>query len=133
MHNPLVNMTIDWTDEMASDFKKYESEVKNVFPRCRLSKDTTVEVNLIYFDHEIFKSCHDHVVHSGMALFSVKVTVSLLVSVSLHGLKLINEYLRFALGLPIIFFLTCFIYFTFDFSFIIFTIKCVCGIRFFCG
>ena len=46
MHNPLVNMTIDWTDEMASDFKKYESEVKNVFPRCRLSKDTTVEVNL---------------------------------------------------------------------------------------
>ncbi|CAH3194021.1 unnamed protein product [Porites evermanni] len=43
MYNPLVNMTIDWTDEMASDFKKYESEVKNVFPRCRLSKDTTVE------------------------------------------------------------------------------------------
>lgn len=130
MHNPLVNMTIDWTDEMASDFKKYESEVKNVFPRCRLSKDTTVEVNLlIYFDHEIFKSCHDHVVPSGMALFSVKVTVSLLVSVSLHGLKLINEYLRFANN----FFLTCFIYFTFDFSFIIFTIKCVYGIRFFYG
>ena len=51
MHNPLVNMTIDWTNEMVSDFKKYESEVKNVFPRCRLSKDTTVEV----------KSCHDHV------------------------------------------------------------------------
>lgn len=130
MHNPLVNMTIDWTDEMASDFKKYESEVKNVFPRCRLSKDTTVEVNLIYFDHEIFKSCHDHVVPSGMALFSVKVTVSLLVSVSLHVLKLINEYLRFANNF---FFLTCFIYFTFDFSFIIFTIKCVYGIRFFYG
>ena len=95
MHNPLVNMTIDWTDEMASDFKKYESEVKNVFPRCRLSKDTTVEVNLIYID-KMFKSCHDHVARPGMALFSVKVTVSLLVSVTLQGLKLINEYLRFA-------------------------------------
>jgi len=63
MHNPLVNMTIDWTDEMASDFKKYESKVKNVFPRCRLSKDTTVEVNLIYID-KMFKSCHDHAVIS---------------------------------------------------------------------
>lgn len=128
MHNPLVNMTIDWTDEMASDFKKYESEVKNVFPRCRLSKDTTVEVNLIYID-KMFKSCHDQVAPPGMALFSVKVTVSPLVSVTLHGLKLINEYLRFANN----FFLTWFIYFTFDFSFIIFTIKCVCGIRFFYG
>ena len=97
MHNPLVNMTIDWTNEMASDFKKYESEVKNVFPRCRLSKETTVEVNLAYID-KMFKSCHDHVAPPppGMALFSVKVTVSLLVSVTLHGLKLINEYLRFA-------------------------------------
>lgn len=128
MHNPLVNMTIDWTDEMASDFKKYESEVKNVFPRCSLSKDTTVEVNLIYID-EMFKSCHDHAAPPGMALFSVKVIVSLIVSVTLHGLKLINKYLRFANNL----FLTCFIYFTFDFSFIIFTIKCVCGIRFFYG
>lgn len=91
MHNPLVNITIDWTDEMVSDFKKYESEVKNLFPRCRLSKDTTVEVNLIYID-KMFKSCHDYVAPPGMALFSVKVTVSLLVSVTLHGLKLINEY-----------------------------------------
>lgn len=130
MHNPLVNMTIDWTGEVASDFKKYESEVKNVFPRCRLSKDTTVEVNSIYID-KMFNSCHDHVAPflPGMALFSVKVTVSLLVSVTLNGLKLINEYLRFANN----FFLTCFIYFTFDCSFIIFTIKCVCGITFFYG
>ena len=45
-NNPLANMTIDWTDKMAADFRKYEGGVKTVFPRCRLSKATTVAVSI---------------------------------------------------------------------------------------
>ena len=34
--NPLVKMNIKWTDEMAADFRRYESEVKTVIPGCWL-------------------------------------------------------------------------------------------------
>lgn len=44
-HNPLVNMTINWTDEMAADYKQYKDDVTKVFPECRLSKATTVAVS----------------------------------------------------------------------------------------
>lgn len=44
-HNPLVNMAIDWTDEMASDFKKYGDDVKAVFTECGLH-NLTVAVSI---------------------------------------------------------------------------------------
>ena len=44
--NPLVNMNIEWTDEMVSDFKKYEADVKAVFPACGLYNWTTVAVSI---------------------------------------------------------------------------------------
>lgn len=40
--NPLVDKEIDWTDRMVSDFKKYEDDVKEVFPVCSLYNLTTV-------------------------------------------------------------------------------------------
>ncbi|KAL9979556.1 hypothetical protein ACROYT_G017234 [Oculina patagonica] len=40
--NPLVNMNIEWTDQMVSDFKKYEADVKAVLPVCGLYNVTTV-------------------------------------------------------------------------------------------
>lgn len=43
--NPLVDKEIDWTDRMVSDFKKYEDDVKEVFPVCSLYNLTTVAVS----------------------------------------------------------------------------------------
>ncbi|KAM7434750.1 DBH-like monooxygenase protein 1 [Porites harrisoni] len=40
--NPLVNMEIQWTDEMANDFRKYLSEVETLIPRCWLRNLTSV-------------------------------------------------------------------------------------------
>lgn len=45
-HNPLVGMDINWTDEMASDFRKYKNDVKDVFPVCGLLNLTTVAVSI---------------------------------------------------------------------------------------
>ena len=44
--NPLVNMNIEWTDQMVSDFKKYEEDAKAVFPVCGLYNITTVAVSI---------------------------------------------------------------------------------------
>ena len=43
--NPLANMTFDWTEEMAADYRKYEDDVKTVFPGCRFTNATTVVVS----------------------------------------------------------------------------------------
>ena len=45
--NPLVDKEIDWTDRMVSDFKKYEDDVKEVFPLCSLYNLTTVAVSTL--------------------------------------------------------------------------------------
>ena len=45
--NPLVSMNIEWTDEMVSDFRKYEEDVKAVYPSCRLYNLKTVAVSCI--------------------------------------------------------------------------------------
>ena len=42
--NPLVYMEIQWTDEMANDFRKYLSEVETLIPRCWLRNLTSVAV-----------------------------------------------------------------------------------------
>ena len=42
--NPLVYMEIQWTDEMANDFRKYLSEVETMIPRCWLKNLTSVAV-----------------------------------------------------------------------------------------
>jgi len=43
--NPLVKKEIEWTDRMVSDFRKYEDDVKWVFPDCSLYNLTTVAVS----------------------------------------------------------------------------------------
>ena len=45
--NPLVAEEIDWTDRMVSDFKKYEDDVKEVFPVCGLYNLTNVAVSTL--------------------------------------------------------------------------------------
>ena len=45
--NPLVDKDIDWTDQMVSDFRKYEDDVKEVFPVCSLYNLTTVVVSTL--------------------------------------------------------------------------------------
>lgn len=45
--NPLVEKEIDWTDRMVSDFRKYEDDVKEVFPVCSLYNLTTVAVSTL--------------------------------------------------------------------------------------
>ena len=45
--NPLVQKAINWTDQMVSDFKKYEADVKEVFPVCSLYNLTTVAVSTL--------------------------------------------------------------------------------------
>ena len=47
-HNPLVDMNIDWTEEMVADLRKYESEVKSVLPVCPFSNATTVAVSKMF-------------------------------------------------------------------------------------
>jgi len=42
--NPLVKMNIKWTDEMAADFRRYESEVKTVIPGCWLKSRNITSV-----------------------------------------------------------------------------------------
>lgn len=54
--NPLVNMTIDWTDQMGADFRKYNSDVKKVFPSCRLTPATTTAVGDNSICQDICKS-----------------------------------------------------------------------------
>lgn len=36
MRNPLVKMDIDWTEEIAADFRRYQSDVETVIPGCWL-------------------------------------------------------------------------------------------------
>ena len=45
--NPLVAEEIDWTDRMVSDFKKYEDDVKEVFPVCGLYNLTTIAMSTL--------------------------------------------------------------------------------------
>ena len=44
--NPLVEMDIKWTAEMANDLRRYETEINTVIPGCWNRNITSIEVSI---------------------------------------------------------------------------------------
>ena len=44
--NPLAYLDFDWNNTMVADFRKYESDVKAVVPKCLLKNVKTVAVSI---------------------------------------------------------------------------------------